>query len=602
MFHRLAPRGGFYVTIDRKGWYYTCAEQGAYRSVDFGETWGEYVMRFADEQPYNGQPGRTNVTRGAEDYQRLALDFAGSGIAFPSDQGLLIAQQGADERNLTLINANGDLSNSITITVAVSPGDGTDAGRYLVVTVWDWNVLASWNGGKTWPATPGRCWDHCPGDDGGPGTIGEGGAAKSLGASNHVILMHHDDLYYSSRGGKNVTRVKLPYGSEAHSSMLDYTRTAGSRTEPDGFVFTVAYIANQSLPPTPTPAPPPTPRHTPSPPVGTIRNGTCGATSIQGDCNAIPKGVFPNVGSFVDCAAKVDGCASAAFVSYGSVDKSCSWFGEGECDFARLAPTAGFTSEVLKPGPGWSAPAPPQGGPRRAEGAKADDRHLQYTPFGELRDGLKELEAARTADGARYWMLRSANFGKNWTWTLLPAVLAEASVIVADPTAGPGSPLYAVCPTGIAKSTDKGETWSEFINATGLTTGVTSLAIKDSKTMIAVRGQNRVPLRTQDGGASWAPLSDPLVVKYTASSFQYSFSGSFSWSGNTFEMHGRDMTAPSRGEYAGFLIKSKDDGGSFTDETGGITTTNFGSTTWYEDDLYLTTSGEGILLKEGFDL
>jgi len=34
-----APRGGFYVTIDRKGWYYTCAEQGAYVSMDFGETW-----------------------------------------------------------------------------------------------------------------------------------------------------------------------------------------------------------------------------------------------------------------------------------------------------------------------------------------------------------------------------------------------------------------------------------------------------------------------------------------------------------------------------------------------------------------------------------
>ena len=51
------------------------------------------------------------------------------------------------------------------------------------------------------------------------------------------------------------------------------------------------------------------------------------------------------------------------------------------------------------------------------------------------------------------------------------------------------------------------------------------------------------------------------------------------------------------------MIKSKDDGSSFTDETGGITTVQFGgSATWYENDLYLTTSGEGILLKEGFDL
>ena len=60
-------------------------------------------------------------------------------------------------------------------------------------------------------------------------------------------------------------------------------------------------------------------------------------------------------------------------------------------------------------------------------------------------------------------------------------------------------------------------------------------------------------------------------------------------------MNGRDATTLSRGQYAGFLIKSKDDGSSFTDETGGITT-------WCEDDLYLTTRGEGILLKEGFYL
>ena len=71
----------------------------------------------------------------------------------------------------------------------------------------------------------------------------------------------------------------------------------------------------------------------------------------------------------------------------------------------------------------------------------------------------------------------------------------------------------------------------------------------------------------------------------------------------TFQCIGRDGSAASRGEYAGFLIKSKDDGSSFTDETGGITTSQFGgSTIWYEDDLYLTTSGEGILLKGGFDL
>ena len=47
--------------------------------------------------------------------------------------------------------------------------------------------------------------------------------------------------------------------------------------------------------------------------------------------------------------------------------------------------------------------------------------------------------------------------------------------------------------------------------------------------MIAIRGQNEVPLRTRDGGASWTPLADPLLAKYTAPSSHYAFTGSFSW-------------------------------------------------------------------------
>jgi hypothetical protein len=38
------------------------------------------------------------------------------------------------------------MSNVITIRLAVSEGDG-EGKHYLVTTVWDWNVIASWNSG-----------------------------------------------------------------------------------------------------------------------------------------------------------------------------------------------------------------------------------------------------------------------------------------------------------------------------------------------------------------------------------------------------------------------------------------------------------------------
>eukprot|EP01051_Picozoa_sp_SAG22_P040648 SAG22_NODE_22044_length_252_cov_0.607843_1_plen_84_part_11 len=38
---------------------------------------------------------------------------------------------------------------------------------------------------------------------GSPGRIGEGGPAYSLGDSNHVIMLHYNNIFYSSQGGQN---------------------------------------------------------------------------------------------------------------------------------------------------------------------------------------------------------------------------------------------------------------------------------------------------------------------------------------------------------------------------------------------------------------
>ena len=94
----------FHAGIDHHGWYYTAAMGGAFRSKDQGHSWEAlYDVRVAR---------RTNGsrTRVPHDYQRIALDFGGS-VAFPSDQGLFIANASSPQ----LISANGNLSNNIAM-------------------------------------------------------------------------------------------------------------------------------------------------------------------------------------------------------------------------------------------------------------------------------------------------------------------------------------------------------------------------------------------------------------------------------------------------------------------------------------------------------
>ncbi len=87
----------------------------------------------------------------------------------------------------------------------------------------------------------------------------------------------------------------------------------------------------------------------------------------------------------------------------------------------------------------------------------------------------------------------------------------------------------------------------------------------------------------------FAPPAHPIV------------SGSYSWSGKTLVLHGKDMGAPNRGEYAGFVWRTKDDGDTFVDETGDLVTMAVNQGSWFGEDFYLTTSGEGILRKSGLD-
>ena len=75
-------------------------------------------------------------------------------------------------------------------------------------------------------------------------------------------------------------------------------------------------------------------------PVGTTGNGTCGATSYGGDCNADPTGAWnaaqEGILSLSACVAKAKGCSMANYVSFSNVpgNSDCSWY--AACDMDHL--------------------------------------------------------------------------------------------------------------------------------------------------------------------------------------------------------------------------------------------------------------------------
>lgn len=114
--------------------------------------------------------------------------------------------------------------------------------------------------------------------------------------------------------------------------------------------------------------------------------------------------------------------------------------------------------------------------------------------------------------------------------------------------------------------------------------------IKDANTMIVTRS-GEVPLRTTDGGASWKPMESCTAVATMNKGLVWS------WSGKTLIMVGSGGTQTAQHPHAPFVWMSKDDGDSWTDETGDLVTMAPGIANWYENDLYINSMGQGIQVK-----
>ena len=161
-----------------------------------------------------------------------------------------------------------------------------------------------------------------------------------------------------------------------------------------------------------------------------------------------------------------------------------------------------------------------------------------------------------------------------------------------DPSDG-GATLYAQSKTCIAVSTDGGDTFGPcWANLTG------SLSIKDSQTMLLVRDRPLLPLRTTDGGKTWAPLTSLAAI-----AADRSIKFLWSWTGKTLALYGAGGTQSDDHPHPSYVWVSTDDGDTWTDVTGpDLITMSAGISQWYHEDngdgwVFMSSSGQGLFKK-----
>lgn len=153
--------------------------------------------------------------------------------------------------------------------------------------------------------------------------------------------------------------------------------------------------------------------------------------------------------------------------------------------------------------------------------------------------------------------------------------------IVNDPTSA--ATLYGLAGGRIHRSFDKGMTWDAAPwTPPGMVGSISNLIIRDSMFMIVTRSGN-VPLRTKDGGKTWAPMYSLTALA------NHGFGMEYSWSGKTLAI----STVAGRS----LVWVSTDDGDSWVDESGDYTALSGGIAQWYDNKLFVSSMGQGIAAK-----
>ena len=417
------------------------------------------------------------------------------------------------------------------------------------------------------------------------GYFGEGGGCFGVGKSKNVLCMHHHNVAYSSRCGKNMSRFVVPHGASVTGP--EFTRMKGSRSEPSGSVYAMMTMGR--------------------PPWDAL---TDKKLTCEGDANMGDLGVHTSYSclSHMDIGLTYGWWRGVnAAVWRGDTDKHCILCKlAGNSTTWNLTDTKGSIVYTLSQGSEavTSHAEDGDGDDGDDDGEDGDDgddgdegtesskvsrhykRHMEKTRLLEMGDteirkpksGL-ELEDIESTGNPKY-VLKSWNFGANWTWIILPVFLQGLGTFRADPTND--TTLYGIAPNCIARSYDQAETWEYCWDAPGLVGSFKDLVIKDSQTMIVMRNGD-VPLRTRDGGKTWSRLGS---VQNIAKHSPYAV---YSWSGKTLAL------STVVGQMVIWI--SNDDGDTWVDESGDYTALTGGISQWYENTLYIHSLGQGISAK-----
>ena len=586
--------GIFHCGIDRRGNLFTAAMEGAFVSRDCGP--GPNMARPCHwigtfDNRTQRRTGRSMV-RGAHDYQRISMDFAGT-VAFPSDQGLFIMPT---DGSVELIKANGNLSNNIALKASISKGDGTGRdGRYIVTAIWDWAPVASWDNGEHWPS-----W-QTPADGASGSCIGEGGGSYGMGASNHMLLMHHHNILASDAGGKNLSRFITPQEGTIFGPA--YQSKEGSRHEPDGMIYAPLFmgpmpfeeIGDKMITCEGSEAVADLGAQTNSSCLSQLYLGTlygwypgvnyaawrgdsdghCLLCKIPGNSSTWNYADRPGVWSYVKQTKQADREAADMMASYDSD-------GDGQINEHDLVASMVNAEKLPHRNNSNRHSSFPDTGDAKAARVAREFR-------GDFSDSVKS-----GSGGSLTYVLRNANYGNglNYSWTLIPPHMAGLHGFVTSPTSN--TTLYGISPSCIARSYDRGETWTPCWTGTGLVYGsVGDLVIKNESTMIVVRGRGDLPLKTIDGGETWHEMQGCSLLK------DFGFGMLYSWTGRTLAVVGGGGTLSADHPHTNIVWTSTDDGETWTDHGGDeqLVSNGIGMAQWYENDLYLNSMGQGIMYK-----
>ena len=410
------------------------------------------------------------------------------------------------------------------------------------------------------------------------GYFGEGGGCFGVGHSKNVLCMHHHNVAHSSRCGKNMSRLVVPHGASVGPP--EFLRKRGERADPSGAVFALMTMGR--------------------PPWEALvdQSVTCAADVFLGDLGV--HNTSHECQSHVDIGRLYNWYPGAtAAVWRGSADRHCyvcklpggptTWnltLSKGTWVFALeqgVRESAGSATEI---GDVAEDDDDGDGEDERESSEKlmAHFRHhVEKTRALEWPDeGIRSASTGLALDTSNpRYVLKSWNFGANWTWVLLPDFLQALRTLRADPTND--TTLYGVASNCVGRSYDEAETWEYCWKAPGLVGSFSDLVIKDSRVMIMLRDGD-VPLRTRDGGASW----DRLASVATLARYPH-LGAAFSWSGKTLALSA----------VVGQIVVwvSTDDGDSWVDESGDYTAMIGGIAQWYGNTLYVSSLGQGISAK-----